>query len=208
MPSTSRCWRACRQPTRWSSRRRGRSADVWREFLADLRAQKLRTSLTVLGIAWGTVAVVVLLAFGVGLERQTMKRFHGLGDRIVILFGGRTTKPFAGFGDGRPIRLRPDDVPLLAREVSEIEYISPEFITRSARVRRGVKAATPAVTGIVPVYGLMRNIIPEAGGRFINDRDVAERRRGAVLGNELGQLLFGQEAPVGQQGVLGDTPFP
>src|SRR5207302_906343 len=83
------------------------------EFFADLRAQKLRTSLTVLGVAWGTVAVVVLLAFGVGLERQTRKRFHGLGDRIVILWGGRTTKPFAGFGDGRPIRLRPDDVPLL-----------------------------------------------------------------------------------------------
>src|SRR6266567_4182904 len=194
MPSTSRCWRACRQPTRWSSRRRGRSADVWREFFADLRTQKLRTSLTVIGIAWGTVAVVVLLAFGVGLERQTIKRFHGLGDRIVILFGGRTTKPFAGFGDGRPIRLRPDDVALIAGEVREIERISPEFITRSARVRRGIKAATPAVTGIVPVYGLMRNII-------------AERRRVAVLGNELAKLLFEQDAPVGQQVFLGDTPF-
>jgi len=180
---------------------------VWREFFADLRAQKLRTSLTVLGIAWGTVAVVVLLAFGVGLERQTRKRFHGLGDRIVILWGGRTTRPFAGFGDGRPIRLRPDDVPLLAREVAEIEYISPEFITQSARVRRGVKAASPAVTGILPVYGYMRNIIPEAGGRFINDRDVAERRRVAVLGDELAKLLFGDEAPVGRQIFLGDTPF-
>jgi len=180
---------------------------VWRDFLADLRAQKLRTSLTVLGIAWGTVAVVVLLAFGVGLERQTLKRFHGLGDRIVILFGGRTTKPFAGFGDGRPVRLRPDDVALIAGEVQEIEHISPEFITQSARVRRGVKAATPAVTGIVPDYGLMRNIIAEPGGRFINERDVAERRRVAVLGNELAKLLFDQEAPVGQQVYLGDTPF-
>ncbi len=180
---------------------------MWREFFADLRAQKLRTTLTVLGIAWGTVAVVVLLAFGVGLERQTTKRFHGLGDRIVILFGGRTTKPFAGFGSGRPIRLRADDVPIIERQVSEIEHISPEFITRSARVRRGVKAASPAVTGILPVYGLMRNIIAEAGGRFINDRDVAERRRVAVLGDELAKLLFGDAAAVGQQVFLGDTPF-
>jgi putative ABC transport system permease protein len=179
---------------------------VWREFFEDLRAQKLRTSLTVLGIAWGTVAVVVLLAFGVGLERQTTKRFHGLGDRIVILFGGRTTKPFAGFGTGRPIRLTVDDVPIIAREVSEIEHISPEFITRSVRVRRGVKAAAPAVTGILPVYGLMRNIIAESGGRFINDRDVAERRRVAVLGDELAKLLFGDEPAVGQV-FLGDTPF-
>jgi putative ABC transport system permease protein len=180
---------------------------VWREFVADLRTQKLRTGLTVLGIAWGTVAVVVLLAFGVGLERQTKKRFHGLGDRIVILFGGRTTRPFAGFGDGRPIRLRAEDVPMLSREVQEIDQISPEFITRSARVRRGVKAATPAVTGILPVYGVMRNIIPDAGGRFINDRDVAERRRVAVLGDELAKLLFGDESCVGQQVFLGDTPF-
>lgn len=180
---------------------------MWREFIADLKAQKLRTALTVLGIAWGTVAVVVLLAFGVGLERQTKKRFHGLGDRIVILWGGRTTKPFAGFGDGRPIRLRPEDVPTLTHEVDEIDQISPEFINTTARVRRGVKAAAPAITGILPVYGLMRNIIPEPGGRFINDRDVAERRRVAVLGDELGKLLFGDQAAVGQQVLLGDAPF-
>jgi len=161
----------------------------------------------VLGIAWGTVAVVVLLAFGVGLERQTKKRFHGLGDRIVVLWGGRTTKPFAGFGDGRSIRLLAEDVPLLAREVAEIENISPEYITQSARVRRGVKAAVPAVTGILPVYGQMRNIIAEVGGRFINDRDVAERRRVAVLGDELAKLLFEHDAPVGQQVFLGDAPF-
>ena len=180
---------------------------MWREFVADLSAQKLRTGLTVLGIAWGTVAVVVLLAFGVGLERQTKKRFHGLGDRIVILWGGRTTKPFAGFGDGRPIRLRPEDVQMLAQEVDEIDQISPEYINQNARVRRGVKAAVPAITGILPVYGLMRNIIPEVGGRFINDRDVADRRRVAVLGDELAKLLFGDAAPVGQEVFLGDAPF-
>jgi putative ABC transport system permease protein len=180
---------------------------VWREFVADLKAQKLRTGLTVLGIAWGTVAVVVLLAFGVGLERQTKKRFHGLGDRIVILWGGRTTKPFAGFGDGRPVRLRLEDVQTLAQEVGEIDEISPEFINTNARVRRGVKAAAPAITGILPVYGLMRNIIPEAGGRFINDRDVADRRRVAVLGDELAKLLFGDQAAVGQQVLLDDAPF-
>jgi len=130
-----------------------------------------------------------------------------LGDRIVILWGGRTTKPFAGFGDGRPIRLQAEDVPLLAREVAEIQYISPEYITQSTRVRRGVKAAAPAVTGIVPVYGFMRIIITEAGGRFINDRDLAERRRVAVLGDELAKLLFEHDAPVGQQVFLGDAPF-
>src|ERR1043166_5841986 len=71
----------------------------------------------------------------------------------------------------------------------------------------GGGAPPPAVTGIVPVYGFMRNIIAEAGGRFINDRDVAERRRVAVLGDELAKLLFEHDAPVGQQVLLGDAPF-
>ena len=137
---------------------------MFREFFADIRSQKLRTALTVLGIAWGTVAVVVLLAFGVGLERQTKKRFHGLGDRIVVLFGGRTTKAFAGFPNGREISITEADANLLRQEVAEISQISPEYIARGTKVRRGIKAANPAVTGILPVYGEMRNIIPQAGG--------------------------------------------
>lgn len=178
-----------------------------REFVADMRQQKLRTSLTVLGIAWGTVAVVVLLAFGVGFERQTRKRFHGLGDRIVILFGGRTAKPFAGFGNGRSIQLTEQDAALLVREVPEIEQVSPEYIARGIRVHRGTKAANPVVTGVVPVYAEMRNIIPAAGGRFLNDQDVADRRRVAMLGDELARQLFGDTPPVGEQVYIGDTPF-
>jgi putative ABC transport system permease protein len=176
-------------------------------FLADLRAQKLRTTLTVLGIAWGTVAVVVLLAFGVGLERQTRKRFHGLGDRIVILFGGRTTKPFAGYPDGRVIRLTEEDAVLITRDVGEVEQLSPEFTTRAARIRRGHKASSPVTTGILPVYAELRNIIPDLGGRFINDEDVADRRRVVFLGDGVATLLFGDQAPVGQTVFLGDTPF-
>jgi putative ABC transport system permease protein len=178
-----------------------------REFFADIRSQKLRTALTVLGIAWGTVAVVVLLAFGVGLERQTRKRFHGLGDRIVILFGGRTTRPWAGFPDGRGIPLHEEDAAMLLNEVSEIEQLSPEYIAGGTRVHRGLKAATPAITGILPAYGEMRNIIPRPGGRFITDRDVADRRRVTMLGDGLATLLFGADEPVGQQVLVGDTPF-
>lgn len=184
-----------------------RLASALREFTADLRAQRLRTTLTVLGIAWGTIAVVVLLAFGVGLERQTLKRFHGLGDRIVILFGGRTTVSHAGFPEGRYISLRESDGDLLRREIPDILALSPEYSDRQTPVRRGTKSANPNITGIYPVYGQMRNIIPAAGGRFINQRDLDERRRVAVLGDELAQLLFGAEEPVGRQVMIGETPF-
>jgi putative ABC transport system permease protein len=178
-----------------------------REFLADLKAQRLRTALTVLGIAWGTVAVVVLLAFGVGLERQTRKRFHGLGDRIVILFGGRTTVSFGGFPEGRYISLREDDGALLQREIPEIVALSPEYSNRRTPVRRGHQSANPNITGVYPVYGDMRNIIADSGGRFLNQRDEDERRRVAVLGDELAGLLFGDETPVGGQVRIGEVPF-
>ena len=60
------------------------------QFLHDMRAQKLRTFLTLFGIVWGTVAVVLLLAFGVGLKAFSLKAMHGMGKGIVILWPSRT----------------------------------------------------------------------------------------------------------------------
>jgi putative ABC transport system permease protein len=177
-----------------------------RQFFDDLRAQKLRTALTIMGITWGTVAIVVLLAFGAGLERQMKKNARGIGDGIVIIFPGRTTKAFEGFGEGRAIRLREEDVALLEREVAEIGEISPEYNTR-VPARRGAATTNPLITGVVPVYGDMRNVIVEPGGRFLNELDISHRRRVAVLGDQVKRLLFGQEDALGQEIVLGSASF-
>ncbi|MEM9665270.1 MAG: ABC transporter permease [Bacteroidota bacterium] len=177
------------------------------QFAHDLNAQRLRTTLTVLGITWGTVAVVVLLAFGVGMERQTRKNMNGMGDGIVVMFGGRTSLPFEGFPDGRRVPLREDDALMLAREIADIGEISPEYIERSTSMRRGTAYTMPAITGIYPVYGRMRNVIPEEGGRFINPIDVEGRRRVVVLGDEIKTLLFGDANAVGEQVMMGETPF-
>ncbi len=168
----------------------GRFRSVVSEFWNDIRAQKLRTSLTILGITWGTVAVIVLLAFGIGLERATVKRFHGLGDRVVMLFGGTTTKPFQGFADGREIRLTADDAVILRQQIPEIQRISPEFSRRGTPVRNGRAIMNPNITGAWPEYTFMRNVIPDVGGRFLNDEDQAKRRRVAVLGNRVRDMLF------------------
>ena len=177
------------------------------QFWHDVRAQKLRTVLTVLGITWGTVSVVVLLAFGVGLERQTKKNMHGMGDGIVVMFPGTTTKPFEGFPDGRHLRLREDDVTTLGSEVKEIGAISPEYTNGQTPVRFGKSYTTPMITGVYPIYGDLRNIIPATGGRFLNDRDLQYRRRVAVLGNEIKNLLFGDQDAIGKAVMVGETPF-
>ena len=181
------------------------------QFFADVRSQKLRTTLTLLGITWGTVAVVVLLAFGVGLEKQTRKRFHGLGDRVVMVFGGTTTRTFQGFPDGRSIRLREEDAWILRDQVSQIERISPEYSRWGTPVRNGRQVLRPNVAGVWPEYTFMRNVIPDMGGRFINQEDIDKRRRVAVLGNRARDFLFEDEPPnvdvIGRQIMIGETPF-
>jgi putative ABC transport system permease protein len=181
--------------------------DFISQFFQDLKQQRLRTILTILGITWGTVAVVVLLSFGAGLATQMRKNAAGIGNGLVIMSGGRTTRAFAGFPEGRRLNLTDDDAELLRREVPEVELISPEFGSWDAQVRRGTQSANPYTTGIIPEYADFRNIVIEPGGRFINEQDVALRRRVAVLGDELDSLLFNKLPSVGEQVLLNGVPF-
>ena len=177
------------------------------EFLLDLRAQKLRTFLTIFGIVWGTVAIIVLLAFGMGFKRQLAANMHGMGESIAIMFPGRTTKAFQGFGTGRPIRFVEDDAKLLATQVPDIATISPEYSKNGYPARVGENIINVAVAGVYPVYGNMRNVIPEQGGRFIDDVDMRERKRVALIGDEVKRLLFGETDAVGRLVFVGDVPF-
>ncbi len=178
-----------------------------REFLRDLRAQKLRTFLTIFGIVWGTVAIVVLLAFGMGFKRQLSVNMHGIGESIGIMFPGRTTKAANGFGIGRPIRLMEEDARLLASEIPGIRRISPEY-SRESMVRVGDNIINALVSGIYPLYSDMRNVIAAPGGRFIDELDLQERRRVAVLGDEVKRLVFGEETDaVGRIVMIGDVPY-
>ena len=96
---------------------------------------------------------------------------------------------------------------MIQTEIPDIRHISPEYINRNTPIRRGKAVTTPAITGIHPIYGDMRNVIPEIGGRFINDLDVEKRRRVVVLGDEIKNLLFGGDDAIGQTVMMGETPF-
>ena len=177
------------------------------EFIRDLRAQKLRTFLTIFGITWGTVAIIVLLAFGNGFQKQTMKTMKGIGEAIVIVFPGRTSKPYMGMGSERWIRLQEEDAYLLEREIPYIKSASPEYATWSAPLRVANRVRSPNLTGVIPIYAEMRNIFPRPGGRFIDVLDMKLRRRVIFLGDELAQYLFSGENPVGKYVFVGQTPF-
>lgn len=176
------------------------------EFILDLRAQKLRAFLTMFGIVWGTVTIIVLIAFGVGFKKQMSINMHGIGESIAIMFPGKTTKVWEGFGIGRPMSFVEDDAKVLASQVSGIKAVSPEFGRQTVtRVEKNI--LTPLVSGIYPVYADMRNIIPEQGGRFINDLDLQQRRRVCVIGDKVKEFLFGESNALGKIIYVGEVPF-
>ncbi len=176
------------------------------EFLLDLRAQKLRAFLTMFGIIWGTVTIIVLIAFGVGFKKQMSIDMHGIGESVAIMFPGKTTKAWEGFGIGRPMSFVEEDTKLISSQVKGIKAISPEFGRRTV-TRVGQNILTPLVSGIIPIYADMRNIIPEPGGRFIDDLDVKQRKRVCVIGNKVKEFLFGETNAIGRILYIGETPF-
>jgi len=180
--------------------------DVIRQMIRDLRGQKLRTFLTVFGIVWGTVAISLLLAFGTGLHKQMIRNTAGLGDRILIVWPGLTSIPFEGLGKGRLIRLTEEDVDYLRKQTPGLKAVSSEY-AGSMNAVYGSKTLPVDVSGVAAEFGDMRNMIPQAGGRFINPLDVQQQRRVVFVGDEMATSLFGPEDPVGKTVRIGGSPF-
>ena len=180
---------------------------LFQEFLGDLRAQKTRAFLTMFAITWGTIAVVLLLAFGEGLRTAISTGLLNAGERIYMVYGGTTSKVFEGLPTGRRVRLTEDDLELLQRSVPEIEMGSPSYGRWGTSLRVGERKTTTFMEGVNPAFSEMRRMFPAAGGRFINQDDLDRRRRVIFLGNAIASRLFGDADPVGQTLLLDGLPF-
>jgi putative ABC transport system permease protein len=178
-----------------------------RQFLRDLRSQKLRAALTLFGLVWGTTAVTLLLAFGEGLEARLIKNIRGLGENVVICWPARTSKPWEGLPRNRKITIKEDDIAALKREVPGVTAISGEYSTGNKKFKVGHKVIVPGVTGASPIFAAMRNLIPQTGGRYIDDLDMDERRRVVFLGDGLKRDLFGDAEAVGKYVNINGMPF-
>ena len=176
------------------------------DLLHVLREQRTRTVTTLLGISWGTFSVIVLLAFGTGLEEKFRRQAASFGRGVAIVWPMATTKSFAGLGRGRSLRLRAEDILTLPRHIAELDLVSPEYITRD-RLQVGERLHRVTLSGVYPAYGQLRTWKPQQGGRFLNDRDCAENRRVVVLGNSVKDALFGPRRAVGETLVLRGLPF-
>jgi putative ABC transport system permease protein len=181
--------------------------DALRQMWRDVRSQKLRTFLTVFGIIWGTVSVSLLLAFGKGLQRQMIINSSGIGDAICIAWPGLTSIPYEGLGKGRSIRLNEEDVEAIRQESRGLNAISSEY-SKTMKLNYGAKTIAIDISGVSPDFGVMRNILPQAGGRFVNPTDIAEQRRVLFIGQKMAADVFGEGVDgVGKVVMLDGSPF-
>ncbi len=180
---------------------------VLRLFFLSARLQKKRASLTIASLAWGTVTILLLLAFGEGLKRQMASNEQAMGSNLAILWPGETSKPYKGLAEGRPIRPRLDDVEYLRARMPDLDAVWGELRSFRTAFTYGRKTVNAQLVGTSPDYGDRRKHFPRPGGRFLNPDDLAEKRRVVFLGNELAKDLFGAEEPVGKAISINNSPF-
>jgi len=180
--------------------------DLIGDVLRTLWAHKLRTLLTMFGIAWGIVSIVLMTAAGEGLRVGQAKQAETLGKDIMIVFHGRTSLQAGGQRAGKEVRWVDSDVPFAQEQSPDCEYILPELEQNSVRSHSAYNAAAFLVTGSYPPFGEIRSL--EVGsGRFYNWDDMKEARRVAFLGSDAAKQLFPMGDAVGQNVYLNELPY-
>ena len=170
--------------------------EIRREAFAGLVRNRVRAGLSMLGISWGIVSVVMLLAYGEGFNQALLTGFKGaFGDGVTVMFPGQTSAQAGGERAGKRIRLKIADAEAVG-ELPLVKAWSPEF-WQDVPVSRGVKQGGYLVRAVAPAYAVMRSQ-RAADGRFFDAEDVRLQRRVAFLGSEVARKLFGNLPPVGQ----------
>ncbi len=173
--------------------------DVWQEILSGLKKHKLRTALTAFGVFWGIFMLVLLVGIGNGLETGVMRNFEELAVNTLYVWSDRTSIPFQGLKPGRYFSLTNEDTEALRAAFPEIEHLSPELgLWGEFTVDRKENSGSFRVSGHVPEFLKIR-AVRIAAGRPFNRLDIERRRKVAIIGTRVREVLFENgEDPLGQ----------
>jgi putative ABC transport system permease protein len=172
--------------------------DKWQEIFNTIKKHPLRTLLTAFGVFWGIFMLVLLLAAGKGLENGVNQNFSSIAKNTMWIWGGKTTIPYKGMKPGRIIIFTNDDYEYMKQEMPELLYVAPGVsLIGDYTVNYNNLTGTFKVTGDMPEINKVRPMVFPAG-RFINTFDVNEKRKVAVLGSRVCEVLFGKEEAVGK----------
>ena len=173
-------------------------SDALQEIFATLQRNRLRTALTALSVAWGMLMLVVLLGAGRGLEKGAAYEFRDDAVNSLFLYSGKTSRPFAGRGPGRDVKLMNDDYDALARSFPSIDHISGRFyLYGEFTVSYRGKHSAFDIRGTHPGHQYLEKTIVSRG-RYLNDADIAQRRKVCVIGSKVASFLFGQGEALGE----------
>ncbi len=183
--------------------------DRFREVFETMRRNMLRTVLTAVGVFWGVFLLIIMFGMGNGLEAGAKQGMRGLATNSLYIWGQRTSVPFRGMQPGRYVKLTLDDAAAL-RQVPGVAVVAPRVGLGGRRssqaISRGDKSASGEVMGDVPDYLHVQPM--EIDGRFINELDMDQRRKVAVIGERVQELLFKEdEQPIGQSITVAGTDF-
>ncbi len=177
-----------------------------REFIEDIKTQKTRAFLTMIAISWGIIAVTLLMAFGEGLSFRMREGLLNAGDRIIRVYGGQTTKKWEGLPVGRRILLRTEDCEVIRKNIPQVAFAVPG-LGRRVRLKVGDTVSSTYMEGVYPEFEFLRRTFHGAGGRFLNGKDLKERKRVVFLGGEIAKELFGWPDPYGEIVKIDGIPF-
>ena len=167
---------------------------------------KLRSALTMAGIAWGVASIVLIVAMGDGFKDGQRDRFRQIGENVVIVFNGRTEKQVGGRRAGRLIRLDYNDVRDIRAECWLVKRIIAELQSQGRAVS-AYNSGTFSLLGVEPEYAEIRTT-PIAQGRFFSPLENERAERVAVLGANVRQQLFGDRAVApGDAVAINGLPF-
>lgn len=181
-------------------------SELIREFFRDMNTHRMRSVLTLIAITWGTMSVVLLLAFGTGFGTAMRNGMVNAWNRVLIVYSGETGKVYQGLPKGRGINLEESDVELLKAAVPNIVMSSPQY-RKNVELFYGKTRLTTECEGAGPDFELMRAMYPQGGGRFIDANDIKYQKRSLFLGHEIAGDLFKDENPIGKTVMLDNVPF-
>ncbi|MCF8348767.1 MAG: ABC transporter permease [Bacteroidales bacterium] len=181
--------------------------DRWIEILSIIRKNKLRTLLTGFSVTWGIFMLIILLGSGKGLENGVHDQFASSAVNTLWVWGGETSLPYKGLKPGRDISFRNADYDQIKSSVTGVEYISGRmFVWGSNTISYKTEYGDFDIRSVHPDYGIIEKL-SMSQGRFINDNDIAENRKVAVIGMAVKEALIKQEEAIGEHINIRGIPF-
>ncbi len=177
--------------------------DKWNEIWATITHNKSRSALTAFGVFWGMFMLVAMVGAGNALERGMSSQIEGFATNSCFFMANPTTEPYMGFRKGRRWDMTNSDLPIIRQKVENMQYISPVLFSggggNNKNVVRGEKAGAYLIKGCYPEYDLIERS-KMLYGRYVNDIDIASKRKVCVIGERVYEVLFQKgENPVGKQ---------